>query len=72
MGKVTAKVKLSSKGDGPGAVPLVFYADYAEGRNKEWAAATPTLSLNMTVKPEVAELFEVGKPYTLTFEASED
>lgn len=46
---------------------LRFFPDYDDGRNKEWAAATPALSLTMTVKPEVAERFEVGAHYTLTF-----
>lgn len=69
MSKVTAKAKLASRlEDSYGNVQLTFYADYADGRNKEWAAATPNLNLQMTVKPSVSEMFEVGKGYTLTFE----
>lgn len=70
---VTAKVKLASMTDaGYGEVKaLAFYADYADGRNKVWAAATPTLSLQMTVNPEAATLFEAGKAYTLTFDLDE-
>lgn len=69
---VTAKVKLTSKqfyGEGPEAtVTMRFNADYADGRNKEWAANTPSLSLEMTVKGTIAEKFSTGTPYTLTFE----
>lgn len=70
--KTTAKVRLTSKQDSGDQVALTFYADYQDDRNKEWAKYTPALSLNMTVLPEVAERFEVGKPYTLTFENGED
>ncbi len=72
MSKVTAKVKLDSKrpyGEGQHAcVTLNFTADYADGRNKEWSVAAPALSIAMTVKPEVAEQFEQGAAFTLTFE----
>lgn len=70
--QVTAKVKLDRKDEGAGQVSLAFSPDYADGRNAEWAAYTPALSLQMTVKPEVATHFEQGKPYTLTFEPTED
>lgn len=70
---VTAKVKCNTKslinmGSPYESVQLGFGADYTDERNKEWAQATPTLSLNMTVKPEVGELFGFGQTYTLTFE----
>lgn len=72
--KVTAKVRLVSKsanayGDG---ASLSFQPDYQDGRNKEWAEATPALGLSMTVKGSVADLFTQGQAYTLTFERSED
>ena len=66
--KVTAKVVLQSKQEMYGGIQLSFLPDYADGRNKEWAVATPNLSLSMTVKPEVAEMFETGSAYTLSFE----
>lgn len=44
-----------------------FGPDYADGRNKEWATATPHLSLNMTVQAEIAKQLKVGKCYTLQF-----
>lgn len=70
---VTAKVKLTTKVDAgySDVKALSFYADYADGRNKEWAAATPSLSIQMTVNAEAAELFEAGKGYTLTFTPDE-
>jgi hypothetical protein len=70
---VTAKVKLASMADAgySDVKTLAFYADYADGRNAQWAAATPTLSLQMTVNAEAAALFEAGKAYTLTFDLDE-
>jgi hypothetical protein len=70
---VTAKIKCNTKslvnmGSQYEAVTLGFSADYANGKNKEWASATPTLNLQMTVKPEVGELFAFGQSYTLTFD----
>lgn len=76
MPRVTAKVKLSSKTpynilvDGKEAldqVGLAFQADYDHGRNKEWAKYTPAISVMMTVKPEVAEHFQLNEPFTLVF-----
>lgn len=69
----TAKIKCSSKLEpSDGQVSLGFAADYADERNKEWAKYTPALSVSMTVLESVAERFEPGKAYTLTFEESED
>ena len=70
---ITAKVFVASKvvqgADTPHeAVQVTFGADYADGRNKEWAKATPYLNLVMVVTPDVAERFEQGHRYTLTFE----
>lgn len=68
MTPVTAKVQLAQKNAYIGGVTLKFMADYADGRNKEWAESTPSLSYEMQVKPSVAELFQVGGKYTVTFE----
>ena len=68
---ITAKVKLGHKGTGD-PVSLQFSPDYEGGRNAEWASATPYLDLRMNVKPDVAEHFEEGAAYTLTFTKSED
>lgn len=75
MVDVTAKIKCASKqpmGSHDGAdVTLGFQPDYQDGRNKEWATATPALSLTMTVKSSVAEHFEQGRAYTLIFTPEE-
>lgn len=67
----TAKILVSNKtesGEGDARQASVsFYADYADGRNKEWSLATPSLSMTMTLKGPVADQFEIGKRYTLTF-----
>lgn len=52
-------------------VQLMFVPDYLDGRNQEWAKYTPALSLKMTVLPSIAERFEVGTGYTLTFDESD-
>lgn len=71
---VTAKIRCNNRQPGyNGSETLTFYADYQDGRNKEWAEATPSLSLTMTVKKEIAEQhFPQGKAFTLTFEPEED
>lgn len=70
---ITAKVRCVDKGVDQGhgdsrQCNLVFGADYMDGRNKEWSVYTPALSLTMAVKGSVADRFEVGRTYTLTFE----
>lgn len=68
MTNITAKVKCSySKEDQPGFTRLEFSPDYQDSRNQEWAAATPTISISMVVKNDIAEHFEFGQAYTLTF-----
>jgi hypothetical protein len=69
---ITAKVHCQSKtesGEGDARQSVVtFVPDYADGRNKEWSLYTPALSLSMTLKGDVADRFEPGTAYTLTFE----
>lgn len=49
-----------------------FTPDYAEGRNAEWAAATPSGMIRLTIKNELAaEQFEPGGAYTVTFDREE-
>jgi hypothetical protein len=69
---ITAKVVLQNKQVvSPGTeyeqVQLTFVPDYADGRNKAWAVATPGLTLSMSVKPEVARSFQNGQAYELRF-----
>lgn len=72
---VTAKVVCSSKaesGEGENRQAVLgFRADYDDGRNKEWSRYTPNLSLSMTVKGTVGDLFEQDARYTLQFIAEE-
>lgn len=68
--KVTAKVKLESRNPQGDQTTLQFGPDYQDGRNQDWAAATPHLQLHMTVNGEVVDFFEPGA-YTLTFEKTE-
>ncbi len=65
MRMVTAKVKCTSKQHSNDQVALRIEPDYDDDRNREWAKYTPALQLNMSVLPEVAEHFEVGKPITM-------
>lgn len=71
MTAVTAKVECTSKSDQGWATVLSFQPDYKDGRNAEWAEATPSLVINMTVKTSVGEHFKQGGKYTLTFEPSD-
>lgn len=67
--QITAVASLYTKGDVmDGQVALVFCADYADERNKAWAKYTPGLTVNMTVLDSVADQFEQGGRYLLTFE----
>lgn len=68
---ITAKAKLGSKYEtSNGDFVLNFYPDYYGDKkevNKAWATASPSLSFMLTVIPPVAEKFEQGASYTVTF-----
>lgn len=67
--KVTAKVKVSRRDElSDGQISLEFQADYDDGRNEEWAKYTPGMSITTTMRGEVAEHFQQGDAFTLTFE----
>ena len=77
--RMTAKVLLSSKKEQlrrnvtsgeeeVDTVSMTFSANYRDSRNKEWSKYTPTLNIAMTVLPEVANRFNVGDAFTLTFD----
>jgi hypothetical protein len=73
MSRVTAKFKVARKTDMGWAHEVEFTPDYADGRNAEWAEATPAGMIRMTIKNEVAaEQFEEGAPYTVTFEREQE
>ncbi len=69
--QVTAKVIVTGKnetGEGEDRQATVSFApDYQDGRNKEWARWTPGLSLTIGLKGEVADRFETGQAFLLTF-----
>jgi len=75
--KVTAKAIVNSKSeemDDDGNVKqatVSLFPDYADGRNKEWALYTPTLSVNMSLKGNVASFCKVGDHVTITFEVDD-
>lgn len=68
---ITARVVCSNKtenGEGEHRTAHAsFLPDYADGRNKEWANATPSLSLSMTLNAHAADLFRQGQAYELRF-----
>lgn len=68
---ITAKVfchrKTESGEDAERRASVEFYADYADGRNQEWAVNTPTLNLSMILNGRAADLFEQGGRYELRF-----
>ncbi|MFE9834091.1 hypothetical protein ACFYP4_02910 [Streptomyces sp. NPDC005551] len=68
---ITAKALVTDKrqwgeGEDRGAT-IGFGVDYADDRNREWAYYTPSLSVQMSVRGDVADHFEIGQPFTLTF-----
>lgn len=73
---ITARVTCTSKQvpgwGGEGSATLHFTPDYQADRNKEWAAATPNLSVTITVNGTVADQFERGWNYELTFTRHDD
>jgi len=67
--QITAVATLFSKdAKGDDQTLLGFGADYNDERNKAWAKYTPGLSLQMTVLDSVADNFDQGGRYLLTFE----
>lgn len=65
---ITAKVYCNSKSVNKsyGGAMVGFAVDYSDSRNKDWAQATPSLDLKMSVAN--ADLFVLGTAYTLTFD----
>lgn len=69
--KIVCQTKLESGEGEDRQVTTTFVPDYNDGRNKEWARWTPGLSLTMGLRGSVADQFEVGSAYTLTFAPEE-
>lgn len=73
MANITAKIKVTNMSSPVGGQQTIsFSPDYNDERNKEWAQFTPSLSLSMSVKDEVAGYFAVGQAFTLTFTPEEE
>lgn len=69
---VTAKFKVSRRSEMGWATEIELTPDYAQGRNAEWAEATPAGVIRLTVKNDVAAReFTEGCPFTVTFEPEE-
>lgn len=67
---VTAKVMCNSKlitGSGEHRQAVVKFNADNSPENKEWSLYTPALQLEMTLRGGVADRFEPGQAYTLTF-----
>lgn len=74
MEAVTAKFKVSRHTDMGWGSEVELTPDYAQGRNQEWAAATPAGMCRLTLKsddPALAAFFAEGRPLTLTFTPDE-
>lgn len=66
---VTAKFKVNRKTDMNWAHEVELVPDYAQGRNSEWAEATPAGMIRLTIKNDLAaKEFTEGAAYTVTFE----
>lgn len=71
--KIGAVAKVATKEPiGDGQTRLTFQADYNDERNKEWAKYTPAFAVQMNVLDEVAENFEQGETYLVTFKRRRD
>lgn len=69
---ITAKFKVARRTEMGWATEIELTPDYAQGRNAEWAEATPAGMIRMTVRNEVAaQQFTDGRPFTVTFEPEE-
>lgn len=70
---VNAKFKVSRVTDMSWATEIELTPDYAQGRNKEWAEATPAGAIRLTVKNEVAAReFTQGRAFTVLFTAEDE
>lgn len=69
---VTAKFRVNRVSDMKWATEVELTPDYADGRNKEWAEATPSGMIRLVVKNELAvDQFKPGRAFGVTFEPEE-
>lgn len=69
---ITARLKIASITDpSNGQATITFGVNYLdpEGNaiNQEWAKYTPGATVILSVREEIADLFEVGEPIHVTF-----
>lgn len=70
---VTARFKVNRKTEMDWATEVEMTPDYAQGKNAEWAAATPAGMIRLTVANDVAaEQFIEGKGYEIVFTQLDD
>lgn len=70
---VNAKFKVSRVMNMEWATEVELVPDYAQGRNKEWASATPAGMIRLTIKNELAaKQFQLNKAYTILFVAEDE
>lgn len=70
---VNAKFKVARQKDMGWATEIELTPDYADGRNAEWAEATPAGMIRMTVKNGVAAAeFKEGRAFTVLFTAEDE
>lgn len=60
---VSAKFKVNRVSDMGWAKEVELTPDYGDGKNKDWAAATPAGMMRLTIKNELAaEQFKMNQP----------
>lgn len=65
---VTAKFKVTRRSEMGWGTEVEMTPDYAQGRNAEWATATPAGMIRMTIKnDDTAAMFPEGSFQTVTF-----
>lgn len=70
---VSARFRVTRRSEMEWATEIEMTPDYAQGKNAEWAAATPAGMIRLTVKNEAAaEQFKQGSPVAITFEFPEE
>lgn len=74
--QISAKFKVANIVEGAGykADRVLLVPDYADGRNKDWAAATPagTISLDIGQDTEARKHFEPGRAFTILMEPNDE
>ncbi len=66
---VSAKFKVQKVSQMGWATEVELTPDYGDGKNKDWAAATPAGMVRLTIKNELAaEQFKMQQPVDILFE----